>query len=43
MWALLLDLTAVRQPVGNPAPGWKFSFQSSVFPPFSRRQTDLEP
>lgn len=43
MCALLLDLTAVKQPVGNPAPGWKFSLQSAVFPPFSRSQTDLGP
>lgn len=43
MWALLLDLTIVRQPVENPAPDWKLSLQNAVFPPFSRSQTDLEP
>lgn len=43
MWTLLLAITAVRQPVGNPAPGWKFSLQNAVFPPISRSQTDLGP
>lgn len=43
MWALLLVITAIRQPVGNPAPGWKFSLQNAVFLPFSRSQTDPGP